>query len=348
MTKTIKIIWSILAVVAVAVVATLAVLIVGKNNTQTATSVMECSINPNIQFVLDQNSKVMTVNCLNNDAEVLLSTDVTADDFKNLTAEDAASLLTKLATEAGYINANISSAKDDGIKTVTITFYTQEGKDISELKTKVQEKVNAYFDENGIISGTITQQVESFEKVLSNISADVSNYAELSVEEVLKLVDEQSKNVQGIATSLYTSVAEKIEALKSTLNFSTLEKQLSEYQEKIDDYSAQLEKMGSAIDETTKQLIQSQLDIAKQQLASAQKMLKEKQAELNTQLDAFLEQLKEQSKTIFEQAKETLKTRLDTYKSVLENHKAEFEKNKDAINEQISAFRAELYKTQNA
>lgn len=347
MTKRKKLIWAIVSVVLAVCLVVLAV-VLGTRSNQSASTVMECSINPDIQFVLDNDNKVMTVNCLNSDAEVLIQ----AENFEGLSAEDAAKLLTQLATETGYISVETTGSK------VTITFYTEQDKNIDSLKKEVVDSVNAYFDENGIIAGAVANQVESFEQVLSKIGADVSNYADMTTEEILKYVDEKTRDVEGVATSYYTQITTKIEELKTKLDFSkyetaieTYKKQIEEYQAEIDKYSKQLQELqnsGLVTEETLKPVqtlldeAQSNLDEAKQMLSDAQAKLKELETKLDTELDTFLTELKEQSKQVYETAKQTLQDKLSEFKAKVAERKAYFEEHKDDIQAKINEYRTQL------
>ena len=320
---------------AVCLIVTAVVLLVPKK--QDATTVMECSINPKCQFVLDQNNKVMTVNCLNQDAEILLQ----AEDFEGKTAEEAANLLVKIATESGYIEVNTTGKK------VTVTFYTEENKDIHALKDSVVKSMNDYFDENGIIAGAVAEQIDDFEQFLSNLGANVNNYANMTKDEILAYVDKTTKELDGVAVTLQNQVFQKIEEIRKSLDISSLEEQVTQIKATIQGYQDQIDKLKEqykdmpVVDDRVKP-VQDMLDEAQKNLDKVVDLLKNKQAELNKQLDDFVAELRERTKAIYDQAKQELQTRLDTYKSLVAERKAYFEKNAQEIMDQINAYRIGL------
>lgn len=59
-------------VTALLVVIVAAVFIILMPKRQNPSAIMEMNVNPNVQFLLDQNNKVMQVNYLNDDAQTLL------------------------------------------------------------------------------------------------------------------------------------------------------------------------------------------------------------------------------------------------------------------------------------
>lgn len=89
-----------LAVVLIAVVGAVTYFLLQPK--QEAESVMALSVNPGVQFVLDQNNKVMSVNATSEAGQALMA----KVQFVGKDANDAAKLFVQIATEAGYIEAN--------------------------------------------------------------------------------------------------------------------------------------------------------------------------------------------------------------------------------------------------
>ena len=108
-------------VLAIAIITGIVIFATPKDTTAYAT--MECSVNPDVQFVLNSQERVISYVCLNEDAEVLIS----ETNFEGKTAEEAAYLFTKLATEAGYIDPETTGT------TVEITINCPEDANLETL-----------------------------------------------------------------------------------------------------------------------------------------------------------------------------------------------------------------------
>ncbi len=105
-------------VVSLVVIVTATLLIIFLPKKQTPKAVIELNVNPNVQFLIDTNNKVMAVNYLNDDAQTLLKD----TNFNGKTAEQAAELFVKLSTEAGFIEVSTSGTRVD----ITISCKTPE------------------------------------------------------------------------------------------------------------------------------------------------------------------------------------------------------------------------------
>lgn len=103
-------------------------------------------INPEVDFVVDSNGKVVSTYCLNEDAEVLLS-DVS---LNGKTIEEATETVVNMATEAGYIDVDT-----DG-KDVEVGVIDEEGNENTEMYEKIEKNINSYFENNGIF-GKVTK-----------------------------------------------------------------------------------------------------------------------------------------------------------------------------------------------
>lgn len=289
-----------------------------KNKTPNA--VMECSVNPNVQFVLDTNNNVMQINYLNTDAEVLLKD----ADLVGKSAEDAANLFVKLSTEAGYIQVNTTGERVD------IVFNCENAEDFTELKSKVVSKVNEYFDENGIIAGAVATVEEGFSDAIQKIGVSAQEIANKTDKEILALLNETSNNIKDVALELQDGLFAFIEQLKNSdafKNIPTLEQTIDNLEDQINN--------SEYLPNNVKDQLKTQLNAAKDQL-------KKLQENLQKEIDVKIEQLKELSKEIYNNAKLVLDQKVESVKTLLQSHKQYVEQNQAAVQAAIQAYRDTL------
>ena len=109
---------------------------------QAATGRMTVDINPSVEFMLDKDNKVISATALNDDGEVILY----GEAFVGKTAEEAAQMVVKIATETGYLVKGEVTATSDEIN-ISISSDTAQ---IEDLYKKVENKVNDYVEKNGL------------------------------------------------------------------------------------------------------------------------------------------------------------------------------------------------------
>ena len=69
-------------------------------NTEPSSRVLSVDLNPQVEFVLDAENKVASVNALNDDGYAIINADV---DFSGLSAEDAVDLFLDTANDLGFV-----------------------------------------------------------------------------------------------------------------------------------------------------------------------------------------------------------------------------------------------------
>lgn len=143
--------------------------------------VMNVSCNPSVEFVLDANDKVVSVNALNEEGNVILSGEV----FVNLSAEEAAKLFVECSKDMGFlVEANASVAGGE----ISISF---SGDDATALYNSVKGKINEY-----LTAENITVSIEQAEAIttaqLQALVAECAPYvdkAELQALRQMELVE---------------------------------------------------------------------------------------------------------------------------------------------------------------
>ncbi len=305
-------------VVSLVVIVTAALLIIFLPKNQIPKAVMELNVNPNVQFLLDSNNKVMAVNYLNDDAQTLLKD----TNFNGKSAEQAAQLFVKLSTEAGFIEISTSGTRVD----VTISCETPE--ELTQLKDKIIENVNSYFDENGIIAGAVVSITENVDEAIQKIGIQAKDTLNKTKKELLELYNETSKDLKDVALCFQNELMTFIQDLKDNA-FSDM----VALEERIDNLMEQIENSNIA-DEIKKEL-QKQLDTIKTEY-------NKRVEEFNNFVQEKIDELKEKSKEIYNQARKQLQQHKQNCKKLIEQHKEYFKNHKEAVQDAINAYRESL------
>lgn len=315
MSKKTKLITIIVSAVLVVALLTLAVcLIVANNNREkTKTSVMTCSVNPQVQFVLNGNDKVMEVVALNEEGKgITLNAK-----FEGMKAEDAVTLFVTMTTEGGYLNLT------GGKATITISGLKA---DYSKLTEKAVANINKYFDDNGIIAGAVAK-VEDLKDTVKTLKSTAGNVDNESPEELLEH---------------YTKIVNQIK----DLDVSKLSEFYAKYDELYKTYTEEVKKANEAIadlEEKIKLLPEdSELrTTTEQRLQGAKKGLAAAETAYTTNVNLVKESLKA-SETLLNKLKEIYNTRVEETKAALNACKDNLAKDSAAVRKAIEEFRATL------
>lgn len=291
----------------------------------TPTSVMTMSVNPEVQFVLDQNNKVVNVTATNEDGEKLIA----LINFKGKTADEASKLFVQISTELsanGTLKTDIVNGK--GTQISIYISAEKETEKIKELKTKVQNSVNQYFKDNGIIAGAKIVE-KDIKDAINNYGKQVEDLSKKSYAELVSYANELARDLENISYEVQNSAMEIINQVKNSF------KDLVDSAEKtIDDLNTLLEN-NKLLAKDEKAKLQKQLNDAKQNLINLKNQIQE---EINTKL----KDLKNQGKQAIETLKAELNTAISNGKELLKAHKDEFNKHKVEIIKQIESFQVSL------
>ena len=341
-----------LGVLVVVLVALIVALIIITNNqnhqSKTANSTVEMSVNPDVELVVSENNKVLSVNYKNNDAEIIFSNSELVG--KNI--EEVAKMFVEQATKAGYIDVNTTGT------TVTITVNSKVEKDIKAIEDKVIAKVNEYFDENGIIAGAIASAKDDVTAKAEAMGVTAKKYylmlkaqaldPSLKLEDLKNETEQQLmdrinasiKEYEGIALSKRTEVEEKFNQLynemvkqkENALSFLNIWFDASK--ESYDQIMQQI-KDSNVIPETTKAELIKQLEKVKTTLEGYEQTFKKNYNE-------FVEKVKKESEELYKTYKEELNAKIESAKALIQEHKEQFEKNKAEIQKKIEEYRIQL------
>lgn len=308
----------VLAVVLIAVVC-VAVFLLVKPKEQNPESVMTLSVNPEIQFVLDQDNKVISVNAMNDDGQAL----ITQVNFVGKDADEVAKLFVKVATEAGYIHVDTTGTQI----TINISCEDDTLEKYAKLKESVKNSVNGYFQEIGVKAGAVVNVAKDFVQQAENFGIEAKDLANKTYEEVMEILQTRSNELKDVAYSYRDSFFTQVETLRAS------SKELINVEELIESIREQLD--NEYIPETLKESLNKQLD-------EAEKTYKTLKKEFDEKVDKIIEQLKELSNQAIEKLETAMKTQIANGKALLESQIEAFNQNKDAILADIQAYQDSL------
>lgn len=128
---------------------------------------MTVDINPSVEFMVDDQNKVVSVTALNDDGSILIA----GEAFVGKTPEEATQLVVSLATDAGYlVKGEITSERTEDSQTVSIT-VSGNSEYAEQLRENVKKDVEKFLTDN-------------------RITATVENVKAKTLEEMRKLVVE--------------------------------------------------------------------------------------------------------------------------------------------------------------
>ncbi len=180
MKKTVKLFSIILAVVLCLSVLASCGPAIEKTPKNDSLSRMTIDINPSVEFILDEENKVVSVTALNDDGAIILS----GEAFVGMSADDAAELVVSIAAENGYLLKGSASADDNEVS-IGLTGNVENAK---ELYKKIESKVSKFIKDNGL--DAVVEKAESMShEALAELAAHCT--AGLSEEAALKMTDQE-------------------------------------------------------------------------------------------------------------------------------------------------------------
>lgn len=144
---------------------------------------MTVDINPSVEFMVDDQNKVVSVTALNDDGSILIA----GEAFVGKTPEEATQLVVSLATDAGYlVKGEITSEKTEDSQTVSIT-VSGNSEYAEALRENVKKDVEKFLSDN-----KITATVENVKaKTLEEMRKLVVDDGIFTEEEVQNMTEEQ-------------------------------------------------------------------------------------------------------------------------------------------------------------
>ena len=130
---------------------------------------MTVDINPSVEFMIDDQNKIVSVTALNDDGSIL----IVGEAFVGKTPEEAVELMVTLASDTGYLVQGNAEASENTVK----ISVSGDSKYAEQLKKDITEKVNDTMKALDI-SGTV-EKVEALKiDVLRQMALSTSLYTE--------------------------------------------------------------------------------------------------------------------------------------------------------------------------
>ena len=211
-------------------------------------TVMNVALNPEVEFVLDGNGKVVSVNALNEDGNLI----ITATVFEGKTGEEAAKLFVEIAHEMGFLVSGNAGIENNDLS-IQISGDTS---DINKLYNDVKAEVESYFTEENIQAKVAEVEAIAREEI-EKLVAQAQPYIEqakleaLSNMELLEQLYESRKETcemysQELKNAYYNAKAAamdtaKIQALKTQMGEkfdANLQKLFDTYAKALEDIEA--------------------------------------------------------------------------------------------------------------
>ena len=323
--------------------------VVQSNKAKTPTSTVEMDLNPGASFVVNSNNVVLSVSYTNEDADLIYSgIDVVGRNITEVAKDFTQKVIEYSSAEGEYkkyinIEASLSSGADENCITIKVSGNDEQAE---ALKNALISKVNAVFDENGIFGRAVgeiktqtTDLVNKYADIAQDLKLDVEEFAGKTEAEILAIINEQGKKLEGLTSEALTDV----ETFVNDTVITNLKSAAEQLKAQIEKAKAEIEKIQAdivdALPEEMKQQFKKQIDEINKQIAELQKQLNAKLAEIEQKIDSKVAELKETAKAKFAELKTQLNAKIEAGKAKLEAHKAEFEQNKEAILESIKAWR---------
>ncbi len=297
----------------VVIMAVVAITIMFNYNSQKPYGTVQFVTNPSVTMVINDNDRVIALKYDNQDAETLLAD----TNLLGKTIDEVAQIYVQLCCEAGFIDTSYSSSG----QSVDVVVSNTSSAKVQEIKSRVINIMNDYFDENGVIAGAVDTTMQNLQAQADLLEVDINKYimildvvsitddytqtqlAEMSESELLDTIVELYHIVDGIAYVYYSE-------------YSGLHDRYAQ------EYSGAIQDVIASINSATQN--QFELDVT-----------------LQTDADSFIEQIensslaqdvKDSCTQIINSAREQINTALSNAKSNLEDNRAEIiENSKDAI-----------------
>lgn len=185
-----------------------------KDEGEKASQVMTVSLNPEMEFVLNKDGKVISVNAINEDGNYILSVKGTKE-FEGKTREEAVEIFISASKEAGFFAT--ANKTTDGKTELEISFSGDDAqKAYDELKAKISETLSK---EN------IEAKKAEIEDYINKKYAEIAPWIEeaeakkISAQEKLQAIYESRKETAGIYSeglkkAYYAGKAAALEAAK--------------------------------------------------------------------------------------------------------------------------------------
>lgn len=340
---------------AVLVATFVAIFIVFNNNNQKPVGIVQITANPSVTFIINDKDRVIDVKYDNLDAEILFS----RTNFNGNTIEEASKIFARLSCQAGYIDTSRYSTGTQ----INVLIAHKNSKKASDLQEKIINKMNAYFDEFGVIAGATNKIFQDVQQQAQALNFGVNEFIvaqtilsltdeysieqlrNMNLQELLNLVKEIYTKIDGIAYNYYDEYLNLNKTYLDVLN-NQLNEILNLLFEIIGDielkYSLNSNYNGLKTQINESSLSQEQKDSAIIVLDSLKSSIEDLEKDIKNQMEDNKKLLREESEEIFKDNKKILDNKISSYKPSFDDDKEYFALNKQEIQHKIQEFRKSI------
>ena len=155
----------------------------GDKTAEAEKTVMNVSLNPSVEFVLDGKNKVVSVNALNEEGNLVVS----AENFIGKDMDVAVTLFVEVSKETGFLVSGNAQVANNAIN----VSFSGDAEQATELYNKVSAKVSEYLSKEKI-TATVQQAAAITEEKLEALVTECAPYieaAKVQAMEYAELVD---------------------------------------------------------------------------------------------------------------------------------------------------------------
>ena len=306
-----------------------------------ATSIIEFSVNPEVQVILDQDDNVMNINYLSAETQMVFS----RTNFIGLSAKDVSDFFAKVVSDCGKIDLAKGYDETTDGTIVFVKIYCKDDTQFNRLKGETSSAINEYFKFNGIVAGAQVTRLESLKDSLSKIDATVDTTG-LTNDDMFKLLAEKSNQFENIHFSLRESSITGIENVKKEFEIHLEENQrkadelysaILQIQKQYDNYSNEFLINKIALDE-----IEAKIDKLQAERLTYLTEIENSDIIIQDKIAEYLDEVRKDSVSYYEQDIATATEMFENFKSELEAHQIAFYENFDSIKEKIDTFQQSL------
>lgn len=142
--------------------------------------IMNLSLNPEVEFVLDDKDKVISVNALNEEGNLIVSAEV----FTGKTAEEAAKLFVEVSKQTGFLVTGNVNTGENQLKIA----FSGDAKTSEKLYNDVKAEVDKYFTSENI-TATVEKVADITEQQLKALVEDCAPYLDTAKIQAMKYED---------------------------------------------------------------------------------------------------------------------------------------------------------------
>lgn len=189
-----------------------------KNKNDEELTRVTVDINPSVEFIVDEENKVVSVTALNNDGNII----IVGETFIGKTAEEAVQLVVSIATDTGYIVKGEVEASENQV-VVSVSGDEQEAQ---KLYNSIKEEVDSFFDKEkitAVVAKGEAMRIEAMRELVLKLDST------LTEEEVAQMSEQELINRIKLArletAEIYSKELEEIylQAKEYEIRFAELE-----------------------------------------------------------------------------------------------------------------------------